>query len=66
MRQSGNLNERTATDIVRLTSSGAATAEAIVRACLERIGAREQDVHAWAYLDPDRAIAQAREVDRRA
>jgi amidase len=66
MRQSGNLNERTATDIVRLTSSGAATAEAIVRACLERIEAREQDVHAWAYLDPDRAIAQAREVDRRA
>lgn len=66
MRQSGPLNERTATDIVRLTSSGAATAEAIVRACLERIGAREQDVQAWEHLDPDRAIAQAREVDRRA
>ena len=66
MRQRGSLNERTAADIVHLTSVGAATAEAIVRACLERIGAREQDVNAWTYLDTDQAIAQAREVDRRA
>jgi Asp-tRNA(Asn)/Glu-tRNA(Gln) amidotransferase A subunit family amidase len=66
MRQRGMSNELTATEIVRLMSSGKATAEAIVRACLERIGEREQDVRAWTYLDPDRAIAQAREVDRRA
>jgi amidase len=64
--QSGRLNERTVTDIVRLTSSGAATAEVIVRACLDRIEAREPDVRAWAFLDADQAIAQARDVDRRA
>jgi amidase len=66
MRPSGSLNEQTATDIVRLTSSGETTAEAVVRACLDRIDEREHVVNAWAYLDPDRAIAQAREIDRSA
>ena len=64
MRPSVSLNEQTATDIVRLASSGETTAEAVVRACLDRIDEREQVVNAWAYLDSDRAIAQAREIDR--
>src|SRR5262245_15130305 len=59
------LNEMSAADIVHLTNSGAVTAEAVVRACLERIAARDVAVGAWTHVDPDDAIAQAREVDRR-
>jgi Asp-tRNA(Asn)/Glu-tRNA(Gln) amidotransferase A subunit family amidase len=38
--------------------------EALVTACLERIAKREPEVHAWAYVDPERALAEARERDR--
>ena len=34
-----------------------------MRACLERIAEREPTVKAWAYLDPDLALAQARAAD---
>jgi Asp-tRNA(Asn)/Glu-tRNA(Gln) amidotransferase A subunit family amidase len=40
--------------------------ETLVRACLERIAKREPEVHAWAYVDPQRALAEARERDREA
>ncbi len=40
--------------------------EALVTACLERIAKREPEVHAWAYVDPERALAEARERDREA
>ena len=43
---------------------GELSAETLVRACLDRIAAREDQVQAWAYLDPDHAIAQARRCDR--
>ena len=36
-----------------------ATSRALVEACLERIDAREDEVHAWQYLDRDAALAQA-------
>jgi Asp-tRNA(Asn)/Glu-tRNA(Gln) amidotransferase A subunit family amidase len=42
------------------------TAEALVRSCLERIERRDADVRAWSYVDPAHAIAQARELDKRA
>lgn len=45
-------------------AAGRITSEALVRACLERIAAREPAVHAWAHLDPDHAIAAARDRDR--
>ena len=35
-------------------------------ACLERIAEREPEVRAWAHLDPEAALAQARERDARA
>ena len=35
----------------------------LVRACLERIEAREPAVHAFAHLDPDAALARARVLD---
>jgi Asp-tRNA(Asn)/Glu-tRNA(Gln) amidotransferase A subunit family amidase len=43
---------------------GEITSEAAVRACLQRIEAREPTVHAWAYLDPALALDQARNCDR--
>ena len=44
--------------------AGTLSSEALVRACLARIEARERDVGAWEYLDPDRALALARAADR--
>ncbi len=35
-----------------------------MRACLERIAAREPQVRAWSFADPDMAIAAARRFDR--
>jgi Asp-tRNA(Asn)/Glu-tRNA(Gln) amidotransferase A subunit family amidase len=40
------------------------SAEQLVRACLDRIEAREAAVQAWTYLAADAALAQARELDR--
>jgi Asp-tRNA(Asn)/Glu-tRNA(Gln) amidotransferase A subunit family amidase len=58
------LNEQTATDIVAAIGAGRTTCEAVMRACLDRIAARDTDVQAWAYLDPDQTIAAARAFDR--
>jgi len=43
--------------------AGAFTSEALVRACLDRCEVVEEAVQAWATLDPDHAIAQARQAD---
>src|SRR4051794_26672990 len=40
------------------------TSEALAAACLERIAVREEAVHAWAFLERDAALAQARALDR--
>jgi len=56
----------TAAEIVRATTAGEITCEAVTRACLDRIAARESVVHAWASFDPELAIAQARALDRAA
>jgi Asp-tRNA(Asn)/Glu-tRNA(Gln) amidotransferase A subunit family amidase len=57
-------NELTASEIVAAVGSGRLTCESVVRACLDRIAAREPDVQAWASLAPDQALAAAREIDR--
>jgi Asp-tRNA(Asn)/Glu-tRNA(Gln) amidotransferase A subunit family amidase len=59
------LNEWTASEIAAAVNRGELTCEAVTRACLDRIAAREPDVHAWAYCDPDQAITAARNLDRR-
>jgi amidase len=51
-------------EIAAAVRSGRTTCEAVTRACLERIAAREPGVQAWEYLDADLAIAQARAFDR--
>jgi Asp-tRNA(Asn)/Glu-tRNA(Gln) amidotransferase A subunit family amidase len=43
---------------------GTLTAEALTRSCLERIATRETEVRAFVFLDPQLAIAAAREVDK--
>lgn len=43
---------------------GIFSAEDLVRACLARIEAREPEVQAWAYLDPQHAIEQAQKADQ--
>ena len=45
-------------------AAGDVTSEALVRACLERIEDREGEIRAWAHLDPDFALEQARAADR--
>jgi Asp-tRNA(Asn)/Glu-tRNA(Gln) amidotransferase A subunit family amidase len=46
-------------------AEGRLTAEAWVRALLERVGEREPQVRAWACLDGERALESARECDSR-
>lgn len=58
------LNTLTATEMVAAVRTGKATCEAITRACLDRIAAREKDVQAWQYYDADHAIAEARVRDQ--
>src|SRR5258708_15340282 len=45
-------------------AAGTLTAEALTRACLDRIAEREGAIGAWEFLDPDRAIAEAKQRDR--
>lgn len=53
-------------DAARRIAAGSLTSEALVQACLERIGAREAQVGAWIHLDPQQALAEARARDREA
>jgi Asp-tRNA(Asn)/Glu-tRNA(Gln) amidotransferase A subunit family amidase len=57
-------NELPASEAARRIARREITSEALVRACLERIAAREETVRAWAFIDPDAALAEARERDR--
>ncbi|MFB3818890.1 MAG: amidase [Candidatus Methylomirabilales bacterium] len=54
----------TAVEAAEAVREGRLTSEQLVRSCLERIAAREATVQAWAYLDPEHALAQARAADR--
>ncbi|MFQ5618560.1 MAG: amidase [Rhodospirillales bacterium] len=55
--------ELSAAEAVRQLRDGEITSEALVTACLERIDEVDGDVRAWAHLDPEFALAQARERD---
>jgi amidase len=56
-------NETSAREAARRIAAREITAEQLVRACLERIAARESTVGAWIHVDPDAALAQARRLD---
>lgn len=53
----------TATTISEAIRAGESTSEDVVRRCLERIAEVDDRVRAWAFLDPDHALAQARMAD---
>lgn len=57
-------SQLSAAEAARRIARGELTSEALVHACLERIAAREGDVRAWEFLDPDKALEQARAADR--
>jgi len=53
-----------AVDAARAVRDGAASSEELVAACLGRIREVDGTVQAWAHLDPEHALAQARALDR--
>lgn len=54
-----------AVELRDLIASGAISAEAATAACLTRIAATEAELKAWAYVDGEYAMAQARTLDAR-
>jgi amidase len=59
-----SLNQLSATEAGARIAAGKLKSEALVAACLERIRQRENDVQAWAFIDPEAALAQARARDK--
>jgi len=58
----GDLHLLSAVDAADAIRAGRLSSEALVQACLDRIG--DDAIHAWTFLDPDLALVQAREMDR--
>lgn len=58
------LNWLSATDMVRMMHDGAISAEQLMQACLGRVHEADGEVQAWAFLDEQHALAQARARDR--
>ena len=57
------LYQLTATEILAKIKIGEVTVEDYARSLLERIKSRDEAVQAWAYLDPDYVIKQAKALD---
>jgi Asp-tRNA(Asn)/Glu-tRNA(Gln) amidotransferase A subunit family amidase len=60
------LTDLSATAAAEAIRAGEVSSETLVRACLERIAEREHTVHAWAHIDQELALAQARARDAEA
>ena len=54
----------TATEAARLVRSGELSSLELVKSCLARIAETDRAIGAWAWLDPESALAQAAECDR--
>ena len=63
-RADSGLNLLSATETAEKIAAGTTTSLAIVEDCLARIAARDPDIHAWAFIDPELARRQARARDR--
>ncbi|MEX2198488.1 MAG: amidase [Burkholderiales bacterium] len=61
------LNWLSASDAARALRDGAISSEQLVEACLARVREADGAVQAWAHLDPEHALTQARarDLDRR-
>lgn len=57
------LNELTLTEAAEAIASGDISSEQLVRDCLDRIETRDPEIHAWAFVDPELALDQARARD---
>src|SRR5688572_7941961 len=57
------LNWLSAADVARMIRDGATTSEEVVSACLARVREADGEIQAWAHLDPEHALAQARILD---
>lgn len=57
------LTSMSAVEAAQRLRDGEITSEDLVLACLERIEAVEQEVQAWAFIDPAFALEQARALD---
>jgi Asp-tRNA(Asn)/Glu-tRNA(Gln) amidotransferase A subunit family amidase len=57
------LHERSAVALADAIRQGEASATEVVTSCLEAVADREGSLSAWAYLDPELALAQARSLD---
>jgi len=59
----GKRNDLTAAEAAAGIAAGDFTSEDLLADCLDRVAARDGDVQAWAYLDPNHAMRQARDAD---
>jgi Asp-tRNA(Asn)/Glu-tRNA(Gln) amidotransferase A subunit family amidase len=59
-----DLHLLSASAAVRLIRDGTISSEQLVNSCLARIGEVDPQIQAWAFLDPDYALAQARALDQ--
>jgi Asp-tRNA(Asn)/Glu-tRNA(Gln) amidotransferase A subunit family amidase len=57
------LNWVSAVDGARLIRDNVVSSEELVEACLARVRKVDPEVQAWAFLDPEHALAQARAAD---
>jgi Asp-tRNA(Asn)/Glu-tRNA(Gln) amidotransferase A subunit family amidase len=58
-----NLHALSASDAARAIREGLLSSEQLVEACLARVRETDAEIQAWAFLDPDHALAQARAAD---
>lgn len=58
------LNWLSATDAARAIRDGAISSEQLTEACLARVREVDDQVQAWAFLDPEHALNQARARDQ--
>ena len=59
-----NLYALSLVDATRLIRENVISSEQLVDACLARVREVDGDVQAWAFLDPEHALSQARAADR--
>jgi Asp-tRNA(Asn)/Glu-tRNA(Gln) amidotransferase A subunit family amidase len=59
-----NLNLLSASEAARLIRDGVISSEQLVEACLARVRETDGQIQAWAFLDSDHALAQARAADQ--
>lgn len=60
---SSSLYQLTATEISAKIRAGEVSVETYARSLLKRIEVRDEAVQAWAYLDPEYVIEQAKALD---